>query len=74
MLFGWEAARRRWRAGRRARRNITGKASASRERLNMPFEAALCLRGLGDTNAAKEILGRIGCVPWLEFTSGGAGP
>ncbi len=43
------------------------------ERLGMPFEAALCLRALGEAQAAAAILGRTGCLPWLEFGSGEEG-
>jgi tetratricopeptide (TPR) repeat protein len=70
----WLAGREAKLSGQRARAaKLFRKGFALAERLNMPFEAALCLRALGDAEAAKGIFERTGCVPWLEFGSGGAG-
>ena len=70
----WLAGRDAKLSGQRARAaKLFRKGFGLAERLNMPVEAAFCLRAMGDVEAAKEIFERTGCVPWLEFGSGGAG-
>jgi class 3 adenylate cyclase len=70
----WLAGRAAELSGQRGRAaKLFRKGFALAERLNMPVEAGLCLRAMGDAGAAKGIFERTGCVPWLEFASGAAG-